>query len=976
MPMRMSTVRLSAVAETLRHRPRRSVRVHCRRNGLAVQRPCQRHPRPLPHRRRDRSLDGEHAAVFGAPGQRQDDARRRARRRPRRAARLRAPTRCSCSSRHASVGHRPARRARRAARGHDARPARAHGELDRVPARARVHRRSRSPCSPAPSTTCIVGELLEGGIRDGFGPAWPDPLTPRCVRLRGFRTELRDAHDARHRARRRRRRRSRGSAARRRAPSGSPPPTSSPSTPRSRSSCGPTQFDSAELGAFAAAIVRRSAGDPEASAALGTARRAAPARRRRRAGGHRGHRRAARRVRRPRRRGRRVRRPRRREQRLPRRPARAARLARRRARRRRRCTASCSPSCIAAAPALARRSCGRSPAHIGTALGGAHRQAPLARPATRRRRELDGDPLAPLLGIEAPSHAAECQAVAGLLRERHLLDGVPWSSMAVVVRSGADVPGVRTRARARRRADRGRRGAHRAARRARGGRAARGRSLVLGREPLTRRARRRAAHRAARPPRRRRPAPAAARAAARGARGGRRPLGRRAARRRARRTRRLRDRSTPRPAAARHDSPKLLAAATRRRRGRRHDRGGALVALGGQRARRASGARRPRGTGVLADEANRALDAVVALFAAAQRFVEREPDAPAAAVRRRGARERAPRRLARPAAQRRDRARHHAAGAHRPRVRRRRRRRPAGRRVAEPAPARARCCTPACCRGSSPPPRAGAPLPAPETVGRGARVRARRRAAHVRARRLAGASPARAELHRATTTSSRPMLMALRDASGVRPRGVVRCTCAASSARSAARLVATRRRRGRRPRSPCSPRRASPARIPTTGTGSPSRRRIAPLVDLDGDPEALVAGVAVADRSRRGVAARLVHRPGRVAAVGHRRLDRHDRARRRRGGRARATTATRASRRSGRPSRSAGASCASRRGGSPSASAAAPGAWPRGPPTTSPTSSTTARCCSAPRAASRSSSTGCASPARSTASRPRPTARP
>ena len=37
-----------------------------------------------------------------------------------------------------------------------------------------------------------------------------------------------------------------------------------------------------------------------------------------------------------------------------------------------------------------------------------------------------------------------------------------------------------------------------------------------------------------------------------------------------------------------------------------------------------------KGTGVLAEEANRALDAVVALFAAATRYVEREPDAPAA----------------------------------------------------------------------------------------------------------------------------------------------------------------------------------------------------------------------------------------------------------------------------------------------------------------------------------------------------------
>ncbi|HEY1105847.1 MAG TPA: UvrD-helicase domain-containing protein, partial [Agromyces sp.] len=38
----------------------------------------------------------------------------------------------------------------------------------------------------------IIGELLEGGVRDGFGPAWPDPLTAEVRALRGFRTELRD----------------------------------------------------------------------------------------------------------------------------------------------------------------------------------------------------------------------------------------------------------------------------------------------------------------------------------------------------------------------------------------------------------------------------------------------------------------------------------------------------------------------------------------------------------------------------------------------------------------------------------------------------------------------------------------------------------------------------------------------------------------------------------------------------------------
>ena len=75
--------------------------------------------------------------------------------------------------------------------------------------------------------------------------------------------------------------------------------------------------------------------------------------------------------------------------------------------------------------------------HIGTALGGRHRTATMVAAATS---ESTADPLVPVLGIEAPSHAAECQAVAGVLRERHLLDGVPWSKMAVVLRSGGDVP--------------------------------------------------------------------------------------------------------------------------------------------------------------------------------------------------------------------------------------------------------------------------------------------------------------------------------------------------------------------------------------------------------------------------------------------------------------------------------------------------------------------------------------------------------
>ena len=45
-----------------------------------------------------------------------------------------------------------------------------------------------------------------------------------------------------------------------------------------------------------------------------------------------------------------------------------------------------------------------------------------------------------ILAVSAPSPARERSLVADLLRERHLLDGVPWSAMAVVVRTGAQVP--------------------------------------------------------------------------------------------------------------------------------------------------------------------------------------------------------------------------------------------------------------------------------------------------------------------------------------------------------------------------------------------------------------------------------------------------------------------------------------------------------------------------------------------------------
>ncbi len=71
---------------------------------------------------------------------------------------------------------------------------------------------------------------------------------------------------------------------------------------------------------------------------------------------------------------------------------------------------------------------------IGTAGIVGHRSA---LPASEDDRGLP-----PLITIEAATPAREWSAIAGLLRERHLIDGVPWSRLAVVVRSGALIDGV------------------------------------------------------------------------------------------------------------------------------------------------------------------------------------------------------------------------------------------------------------------------------------------------------------------------------------------------------------------------------------------------------------------------------------------------------------------------------------------------------------------------------------------------------
>ncbi len=73
--------------------------------------------------------------------------------------------------------------------------------------------------------------------------------------------------------------------------------------------------------------------------------------------------------------------------------------------------------------------------HIGAARAGTQRSATVATEAC--------DDETPVLRIEADSPAAEYEQLARVLRERHLRDDIPWSRMAVVVRSGALIPALK-----------------------------------------------------------------------------------------------------------------------------------------------------------------------------------------------------------------------------------------------------------------------------------------------------------------------------------------------------------------------------------------------------------------------------------------------------------------------------------------------------------------------------------------------------
>ncbi|MFK4728141.1 PD-(D/E)XK nuclease family protein [Agromyces mediolanus] len=460
----------------------------------------------------------------------------------------------------------------------------------------------------------IIAELLEAAEADGDGPEWP--FETRVRALRGFRTELRDL------LMRAVEENIDGAALTRLGRAADRPEWVAAGQflaeyTEVKEQLRGEQFDSAELAAFAAAIVQRSLVDDHAAAALGTLERlrlivvddaqeataataallAAFAARGVHvvalgdpdvaSNGFRGGR----------------------PELLGSLPALLGRPAERLE----------LPQVHRGRPEL-RRLVAAVTGHIGAALGGGHRAATL--PAGE-----GGERLAPILGIEASSHASECQQIAALLRERHLLDDVPWSQMAVVLRSGADAPAFE---RGLALADVPTAGALvRTALRDAPAAAAllRAASLVLDREPLT--------------------AELAVELLT-GPIGRLDPIG----------LRRLRlalrheelaaggDRTgdellvdalsapggfTTIDAAAGRRAARLsrVLAAARVRVGTGStieeilwalwDRSGLADEWGAQAA----------GTGVLAEEANRALDAVVALFSAAQRFVERTPGAPA-----------------------------------------------------------------------------------------------------------------------------------------------------------------------------------------------------------------------------------------------------------------------------------------------------------------------------------------------------------
>ncbi|WP_168627983.1 ATP-dependent DNA helicase [Cryobacterium sp. BB307] len=62
--------------------------------------------------------------------------------------------------------------------------------------------------------------------------------------------------------------------------------------------------------------------------------------------------------------------------------------------------------------------------------------------AQRKAQAAGADSPEPVVKLEAPTSGREQATIARILREQHLLHGTPWSDMAVITRSGAAVPGL------------------------------------------------------------------------------------------------------------------------------------------------------------------------------------------------------------------------------------------------------------------------------------------------------------------------------------------------------------------------------------------------------------------------------------------------------------------------------------------------------------------------------------------------------
>ena len=182
MPMRTSTVRLSVLAETLRHAPCRAVRVHCRRNALTL-RPCRaprlrRRPRSSARRRactrrssalpaaaRRRSSSSSSPIASSASGTRTDEVL------------VLAATRVAATALRDAL----AVRLGVTTRGPLARTANSVAfQLVRAYTGA-----ARSPCSRAPSTTTSSASSSTAASATASAPRGPTRSTPEVRRSAG-----------------------------------------------------------------------------------------------------------------------------------------------------------------------------------------------------------------------------------------------------------------------------------------------------------------------------------------------------------------------------------------------------------------------------------------------------------------------------------------------------------------------------------------------------------------------------------------------------------------------------------------------------------------------------------------------------------------------------------------------------------------------------------------------------------------------